>query len=131
MHRPPPLPHNRPSTLPAPENSAFKPVSSTRPGLDRVGTFWDMLGIRIVFMAVCIAAGFHFRPFGVSPVFGAGVGLLFGLAVLLFELRLRHASLRRLIGAAVGVILGLLGAYLTSLILTHTTIPASTRPFFS
>jgi uncharacterized protein YacL len=82
-------------------------------------------------MAVCIAAGFHFRPFGVSPVFGAGVGLLFGLAVILFELRLRHASLRRLIGAAVGSILGLLGAYLTSLILTHTTMPESTRSFFS
>ena len=131
MQRTPSVPHNRPSAIPAPENSAFKPVSSTRPGLDRVGTFWDMLGIRIVFMAVCIAAGFHFRPFGVSPVFGAGVGLLFGLAVILFELRLRHASLRRLIGAAVGSILGLLGAYLTSLILTHTTMPESTRSFFS
>jgi uncharacterized protein YacL len=131
MQRTPSVPHNRPSAIPAPENSAFKPVPSTRPGLDRVGTFWDMLGIRIVFMAVCIAAGFHFRPFGVSPVFGAGVGVLFGLAVILFELRLRHASLRRLIGAAVGSILGLLGAYLTSLILTHTTMPESTRSFFS
>jgi uncharacterized protein YacL len=129
--RTPPVPHNRPPAVPAPENSAFRPAVSARPGLDRVGTFWDMLAIRIVFMAVCIAAGFHFRPFGVSPVFGAGVGLLFGLAVILFELRLRHASLRRLIGAAVGSILGLLGAYLTSLILTHTTMPESTRSFFS
>ncbi len=90
-----------------------------------------MLGIRIVFMAVCIAAGFHFRPFSVSPIFGALVGFFFGLAVILFELRLRHASLRRLIGAAVGSVLGLLGAYLTSLILTHTTMPESTRSFFS
>jgi uncharacterized protein YacL len=129
--RTPPVPHNRPPAVPAPENSAFRPAVSARSGLDRVGTFWDMLAIRIVFMAVCIAAGFHFRPFGVSPVFGAGVGLLFGLAVILFELRLRHASLRRLIGAAVGSILGLLGAYLTSLILTHTTMPESTRSFFS
>ena len=79
-----------------------------------------MLGIRIVFMAVCVAAGFHFRPFGVTPLSGAATGFLFGLAVILFELRLRHASLRRLIGAAIGSILGLLGAYLTSLILTHT-----------
>jgi uncharacterized protein YacL len=51
--------------------------------------------------------------------------------VILFELRLRHASLRRLIGAAIGSILGLLGAYLTSLILTHTIMPESTRSFFS
>jgi uncharacterized protein YacL len=39
--------------------------------------------------------------------------------------------LRRLIGAAIGSILGLLGAYLTSLILTHTIMPESTRSFFS
>jgi uncharacterized protein YacL len=90
-----------------------------------------MLGIRIVFLAVCVAAAFHFRPFSVSREVGAGVGLLFGLAVILFELRLRHASLRRLIGAAAGSVLGLLGAYLTSLILTHTTMPESTRSFFS
>jgi uncharacterized protein YacL len=131
MQRTPPVPHTRPLAIAAPENSPSKPVSSSRPGLDRVGTFWDMLGIRVVFMAVCIAAGFHFRPFGLSKEFGAVVGLLFGLAVILFELRLRHASLRRLIGAAIGSILGLLGAYLTSLILTHTTMPESTRSFFS
>ena len=131
MQRTPPVAHNRPPAVPAPETPALKPAPPARPGLDRVGTFWDMLGIRIVFMAVCIAAGFHFRPFSVSPIFGALVGLFFGLAVILFELRLRHASLRRLIGAAVGSVLGLLGAYLTSLILTHTTMPESTRSFFS
>lgn len=131
MQRTPPVPHNKPSAVPAPETTTLKPAAPARPGLDRVGTFWDMLGIRIVFMAVCIAAGFHFRPFSVSPILGAVVGCFFGLAVILFELRLRHASLRRLIGAAVGSILGLLGAYLTSLILTHTTMPESTRSFFS
>jgi uncharacterized protein YacL len=131
MQRTPSVPHNRPPALPAAEASTMKPATPSRPGLERVGTFWDMLGIRIVFMAVCVAAGFHFRPFSVSPVSGAAVGCLFGLAVILFELRLRHASLRRLIGAAVGSILGLLGAYLTSLILTHTTMPESTRSFFS
>ncbi len=133
MQRTPPVPHNRPPAIaiPAPETTTLKPAAPARSGLDPVGTFWDMLGIRIVFMAVCIAAGFHFRPFSVSPIFGAVVGLFFGLAVILFELRLRHASLRRLIGAAVGSILGLLGAYLTSLILTHTTMPESTRSFFS
>ncbi|MGC1545469.1 MAG: hypothetical protein WA772_14145, partial [Candidatus Acidiferrales bacterium] len=72
----------------------MKPATPSRPGLERVGTFWDMLGIRIVFMAVCVAAGFHFRPFSVSPLSGAAVGCLFGLAVILFELRLRHACLR-------------------------------------
>jgi len=124
-------PQNRLPVVAAPETAPGKAAPSPRGGHDHVGTFWDMLGIRIVFMAVCIAAGFHFRPFSVSPVSGAATGFLFGLAVILFELRLRHASLRRLIGAAIGSILGLLGAYLTSLILTHTIMPESTRSFFS
>jgi len=122
---------NRPPSVANSENSLNKPTAPSRAVHERVGTFWDMLGIRLVFMAVCVAAGFHFRPFSVTPVAGAAVGLLFGLAVILFELRLRHASLRRLIGAAIGSILGLLGAYLTSLILTHTIMPESTRSFFS
>jgi uncharacterized protein YacL len=90
-----------------------------------------MLGMRIVFIAIATAAGYHFRPFTLSKEFGAAVGFIFGLAVILFELRLRRASLRRLIGAATGSILGILGAYLTSLILTHTTMPESTRSFCS
>ncbi len=122
---------NRLPVVAASETSTGKAAPSPRGGHDHVGTFWDMLGIRTVFMAVCVAAGFHFRPFSVSPVLGAATGFLFGLAVILFELRLRHASLRRLIGAAIGSILGLLGAYLTSLILTHTIMPESTRSFFS
>src|SRR6202042_95822 len=125
-------PQNRLPVVTAPENLPKQTSPASRAtGHDHVGTFWDMLGIRIVFMAVCIAAGFHFRPFSVTPVSGAATGFLFGLAVILFELRLRHASLRRLIGAAIGSILGLLGAYLTSLILTHTIMPESTRSFFS
>ncbi len=62
---------------------------------------------------------------------GALGGFLFAMGVILFEVRLRRASLRRLIGAATGSILGILGAYLTSLILTHTIMPESTRSFFS
>jgi len=90
-----------------------------------------MLAIRVIFTAVCVAAGFHFRPFSVPKYIGALAGFLFSVAVFLFEVRLRKASLRRLIGAATGSILGILGAYLSSLILTHTTMPESTRSFFS
>src|ERR1700693_867733 len=126
-----PSPQNRPQSIPAPEIPVPKTAVVSRGAFQQVGTFWDMLGIRIVFMAVCVASGFHFSPFSLTKDLGAAVGFLFGLAVILFELRLRHASLRRLIGAAVGSILGLLGAYLTSLILTHTIMPESTRSFFS
>src|SRR5580704_12707586 len=108
-----------------------KSIALSRPSESQVGTFWDMLGIRIVFTVVCASAGFHFRPFGLSKELAALAGFLSAIAVILFEVRLRKASLRRLIGAAIGSILGILGAYLTSLIFTHTTMPESTRSFFS
>jgi uncharacterized protein YacL len=90
-----------------------------------------MLALKIVFTAVCVVVGYHFRPFSVSSELGAAAGLLFALAVIFFETRLQRISLRRLIGASIGSILGILGAYLTSLIFMHTTMPESTRSFFS
>jgi uncharacterized protein YacL len=125
---------NAPSRTPAsaaPVIPPVKPAALARPAQDGVGTFWDILAFRLIFVIVCTGAGFHFRPFSLSPLEGATAGLVFSIAVILFELRLRKASLRRLIGAAIGSILGILGAYLISLIFTHTTIPESTRSFFS
>jgi uncharacterized protein YacL len=52
----------------------------------------------------------------------AGVGVLIGVAIILFEWRLRLISLKRLIGAAIGSILGIVGAYLFALIL-RTALP--------
>ena len=114
-----------------PEAPPSKPVVISRRHHDGVGTFWDMLVVRVIFTAVCTAAGFHFRPFSLPQLHGAVAGFLFAVGIILFEIRLRKASLRRLIGAAIGSILGILGAYLTSLIFMHTTMPESTRSFFS
>jgi uncharacterized protein YacL len=111
--------------------SSAKPVLISRSLGQHVGTFWDMLAIRLVFTAICTGAGYHFRPFTLSPLIASLAGLLFAVAVILFEVRLRRASLRRLIGAAVGSILGLTGAYLTTLVLSHTSMPVSTRSFIS
>lgn len=125
---------NAPGRIPpdvAPSQPPSKPTLISRPYRDSVGTFWDMLAFRAIFTIICTSAGFHFQPFGLSRPYGALAGFLFAIAVVLFELRLRKASLRRLIGAAIGSILGILGAYLISLIFTHTTIPVSTRSFFS
>jgi len=115
----------------APEAPLSKPVVITRRHHDGVGTFWDMLVVRVIFAAVCTAAGYHFRPFSLPRLHGAIAGFLFAFGIILFEIRLRKASLRRLIGAAAGSILGILGAFLTSLIFTHTTMPEATRSFFS
>jgi uncharacterized protein YacL len=118
-------------TSPTPERPAGKTISMSKPHHEGVGSFWDLLAFRAIFTIVCTAAGFHFRPFSMTKEYGAIAGFLFAFAVILFEIRLRRSSLRRLIGAATGSILGILGAYLISLILTHTTMPESTRSFFS
>jgi uncharacterized protein YacL len=125
---------NVPSRAPAGTTPDISPSKAAAPPRDthgQVGSFWDMLAIRFIFVTVCVAAGFHFKPFSLTREYASLAGLLFALAVIMFEVRLRRASLRRLIGAATGSILGILGAYLTSLIFTHTSMPESTRSFFS
>jgi len=85
--------------------------------------------VRIIFSAACVAAGYHFHPFGLTPVVAAAVGFVFSISVFLFESRLQRASMRRLIGAAVGSTLGILGAYLMGLVLARTSIPEGSRSF--
>jgi len=121
----------RPQAGASSEQSPAKPAILQRASQEGPGAFWDILTFRMLFTIVCTGAGYHFRPFGLTSQYGAIGGFLFALSVILFELRLRKASLRRLIGAAIGSIMGILGAYLISLIFTHTTIPESTRSFFS
>ncbi len=111
--------------------SLARPSTIARSPQERPASFWDMLALKIVFTAVCVVVGYHFRPFSISPEAGAAAGLVFAFAVIFFETRLQRISLRRLIGASAGSILGILGAYLISLIFTHTTMPESTRSFFS
>jgi uncharacterized protein YacL len=85
--------------------------------------------VRLIFAVACVAAGYHFHPFGLTSLVAAVVGLAFSVSVFLFEIRLQRASMRRLIGGAIGSILGILGAYLMGLILVRTSIPEGSRSF--
>jgi uncharacterized protein YacL len=76
-----------------------------------------------------VIAAYHFQPFGLGPWAAAGLGAVFALAVFVFEARLERVSLRRLIGAAIGSILGILGAYGMGLVLAWTSIPDGSRSF--
>ncbi len=127
---------NRPSTrpgtpIPPPPSSVPFPLHPATPvqRQPEFGSWWDRLLVQLIFAAACVAAGWHFHPFGLTSLAAAGIGLAFAISVFLFETRLQRASLRRLIGAAIGSILGILGAYLMGLVLERTTIPEGSRSF--
>ncbi|MDE3137652.1 MAG: TRAM domain-containing protein [Acidobacteriota bacterium] len=90
---------------------------------------WDLLLLRSVFTVICIVIGWHFHPFGLTQITGALFGLAFAIAIILSEIRLRKISLRRLIGAAVGSILGILAALLVHLVVDRTSLPAESKSF--
>ena len=79
----------------------------------------DLLIIRVLFVGVLGCAAFFLRPFNLSGPEAAAVGVLAGAGVVVFEIRIKQVSLKRLIGAVFGSVLGILGAYLISLVLGH------------
>ena len=83
----------------------------------------DLVLIRTFFVLFVGLACYLLRPFGLHRLMDTFFGLLLGGAVVLFEQRLRLISLKRLIGAALGSVLGILGAYLFSVVIRNA-IPA-------
>ena len=79
----------------------------------------NLLIFRAFFVLVLAAAGWFLRPFDLPAPYGAAVGVAVGLAIVLFEIQVRKTTLKRLFGAAFGSLLGIVAAYLTSLILAR------------
>jgi uncharacterized protein YacL len=77
----------------------------------------DLLIVRAIFIIVLTLSAAFLRPLGPSPWISAACGFLLGACIIFFEIRLEQVSLKRLIGAAVGSVLGILGAFLMSLVL--------------
>ena len=93
------------------------------------GTAVDLAFIRFFFVLFVAATCYYQGPFGVSPKLNAVIGAILGLAIVLFEWRLRLISLKRLIGAAIGSILGIFGAYLFALVIHSSFSDGSLRSF--
>src|SRR5215472_15376022 len=72
----------------------------------------DVALIRILFTAILVLAGYKLRPINGHAFLSAAAGAAVAGCIILFELRIRRATLKTLIGAAVGSILGIVGAYL-------------------
>ncbi len=77
----------------------------------------DLIVARAIFILVLTVSAFFLRPFQIAPLLAAACGLILGLAIVLFEMRLEKVSLTRLIGAAFGSILGIVGAFVMTLVL--------------
>src|ERR1035441_10641517 len=84
----------------------------------------DVIFIRLLFVIIVGAVCFLIRPFNLPANLAAGVGLLIGIAIVAFEWRLRAMSLKRLIGAAIGSVLGIFGAYLFALVIRNSISPS-------
>ena len=89
----------------------------------------DLVLVRLLFVLIVAVACYLIQPFDLPAKLDAGVGALIGLCIILFEWRLRLVSLKRLIGAAIGSILGIIGAYLFALVIRNSVAPGHTQSF--
>jgi uncharacterized protein YacL len=87
---------------------------------------FDLVIARAIFLLVLTATAYALHPFQTAPWQSAVGGVLLGIGIIFFEIRLERVSLKRLIGAAFGSVLGMLGAFLMSLVL----VKATPEPFF-
>src|SRR5438128_3735386 len=79
---------------------------------------FDISLIRFVFFAALVSAGYYLRPIDGKAWVSAAVGGALALLIIFFETRIRKASLKTLIGAAVGSIIGIAAATLIAWIIS-------------
>src|ERR1700759_1568992 len=87
----------------------------------------DLILFRFSFCLVLCVVCFVLQPFGLTRWISAGLGAAAACLVILFELRVRALSLRKLFGAVIGSTLGIVGAFLTSLVLRNSMPPGPTQ----
>ncbi len=86
----------------------------------------DIIVIRAVFTVILVTAGYLIRPIPAlggkwylsAQAISAAAGLLIALGIIFFELRIRQATLKTLIGAAIGSTLGIIGSTLIGFLIT-------------
>jgi uncharacterized protein YacL len=86
----------------------------------------DLIVVRLLFVALLAGVCYFLHPFGMSGWVSAAVGAGSACAVIVFEFRVRALTLRRLVGAVAGSVLGILGAALFCLVLRGALEPGAT-----
>ncbi len=82
----------------------------------------DLWIIRALLFAAILASGYFVRPFGSNLAVTFSFSAALGLVILLAEIRIRKLSLKTLLGAALGSILGIIGASLISLVVGRMSL---------
>ena len=80
--------------------------------------------VRIIFVLILGACAYTLEPFQPRAVAGAA-GLVLGVCIIFFEILVEQISLKRLIGAAFGSVLGIFGAFLMALVLKWANLDNS------
>src|SRR5450631_1178591 len=83
----------------------------------------DLLIVRGIFILVLTISAYAVHPFDSPRWMAAAGGAVFGLCIIFFEMRLERVSLKRLIGAACGSVLGIAGAFIMSQVLATASSP--------
>ncbi len=89
----------------------------------------DIVLVRLFLIVFVTFTCYWLRPFGPDERINAAIGAILGAAIIIFEWRLHRVSLKRLIGAAMGSILGIFGAYLFALIIHNSFAEGRFRSF--
>ncbi len=86
--------------------------------------------LRALFAVTFTASTYYLQPFGLNNLISPLLGAMTAGAIIVFEMRVRQSSLRTLVGAALGSLMGIIGATLISLIINHMPfLPANTATF--
>ena len=105
----------------------------------------DVLIIRIAFVVLLAIVGYLLNPlqktghlytasYEVRQILSALFGVVVAAFVIIFEMRARKASLKTLIGAAIGSTLGIIGAYLIGMLISSqdiNTVPGEMKVFLT
>src|SRR5580698_3682046 len=85
----------------------------------------DLILLRLILVALLAGVCYFLHPFGLTGWMSAAVGAGAACAVIVFELRVRALTLRRLIGAVAGSVLGIFGAALFCLVLRSAPLASA------
>ncbi len=108
------------------------PSAPRRSGKLFSGDGWgwiDLVLSRTIFIALAVAATYYLRPFHLPAQTAGFFGGFLGVLGVLLEMRLRRTSLKRLLGGVIGALVGILCAYLISLVLKGTPIEPRSQSF--